>query len=383
MSKNKKLIYNDFKNWPSEDLAGGGSGVVISSPKTGKPIIFKYGAAAKIVDFENNQYLDYFLCDSALILGHGHKNILTATKVAIERGGINFGGLSRDEAALAHELKGKIPSVEKFSFFASEGEALQTAAQWARLSTGRKMCVTFDSCYGSRFLTDSAVVNLPYGDFAAFKHFTDEHRQEIAGIIIEPIPTYRGDLKADDAFLKMTIQFAKNCSALLIADEITTGFRAGPGSVCQQFNLPFDLICLGHVIGGGFSLGAVGGKMSLMDSMVKYRTNTMPLSPVILRSGLASLKLLDRRFYKSLDDKVAILRDSIERKMVDLRLTCQGSLLNVILQINQEEKYQIIWQKLFNQGILFQPDYRRPFSISALHTKKDLIKAGEILVSVF
>ncbi|MBF0483992.1 MAG: aminotransferase class III-fold pyridoxal phosphate-dependent enzyme [Candidatus Omnitrophica bacterium] len=380
MVRDIKLKYVDFKNWPAEDFVDGtNSGFAINSLKTGKPLIFKHGAGSKLYDFEKQSYLDLFLSDGALILGHGHRNLETATKVAVERG-LNFGGISRDEAGLARFIKEKIPSVEKVGLFGSEFEAIHQAANLAKLSTGRKKIITFVGCYSSQFLSDQDVIYVPYGDSRAFLRILSENKKDIAGIIIEPIPTYRVDIRIDEEFLNIVCLTSKDIGACFIADEITCGWRVLEGSVCQAKNIDFDLICLGRVIGGGFSFGAVAGKKEVMNGLINSRLKVLPFSPVVARTALATLRLLDKRFYQTLNEKVMYLKTELEKNQSDFRAYCQGSMLGFILNnsLYDKDSYYNLWQKLLKAGILFQPDFRRPFYISSLHTKNDLKRIVEM-----
>lgn len=306
----------------------------------GNPLVIERGDGPRIWDVDGNAYLDYVCSWGALLLGHGHRSVVEAA-VSATRKGSSFGAPTAVETALAQAVVSAVASIEMVRCVNSGTEATMSALRLARAATGRDQIVKFDGCYhghddallvaagsGARAhgIPDSAGVNSKlaadtlvarYNDVAQVRQLFEERPSEIACVIVEPIAGNMGVVPGDAEFLRELRQLTLHDGALLIFDEVISGFRAGFGGAQDRYGITPDITCLGKVIGGGFPVGAYGASASLMQHVAPlggmYQAGTLSGNPVAMSAGLATLQeLQDPDAYRELERKTERLARGIE-----------------------------------------------------------------------
>jgi len=285
------------------------------------PIFIDKAKGALLYDADGNRYIDYCLSWGPMILGHAHREGLSEVKKGMARG-TSFGIPTRLETELAEMIVGAIDSVEKVRLVSSGTEAVMTAIRLARGCTGRDKIIKFVGCYhghvdhmlvqaGSGATTLGApsspgvpkdftkhTILLPYNDPEAVEKAFKKHSDKIAAVIVEAVAGNMGVVVPKPEFLKTIRKMCSSNGSLLIFDEVITGFRVRYGSVQPLFCVNADITCLGKIIGGGFPIGACGGKARLMDKLAPqggvYQAGTLSGNPVCVAAGIATLKLLKR-----------------------------------------------------------------------------------------
>jgi len=285
----------------------------------GTPPFIVRGSGSRIWDADGKSYIDYVGSWGPLIVGHAHPAVLAAVRAAAEDG-LSFGAPTEREVEMAEVLKRLVPSLELVRLVSSGTEATMTALRLARGHTGRSLIVKFEGCYhghadsllvkaGSGALTlgspDSAGVPpeiaartlvLPYNEVGALERAFGERGQEIAAVIVEPIAGNMNMVVPERAFLEAARRLCTGHGAVLIFDEVMTGFRVALGGAQARFGVRPDLTTLGKVIGGGMPVGAVGGRRDIMERLAPlgpvYQAGTLSGSPVAVAAGLATLELV-------------------------------------------------------------------------------------------
>ncbi len=282
----------------------------------GQPFFAYKAKGAHVWDVDENEYVDYVGTWGPAILGHAHPAIIKAVQAAAENG-TSFGIPNPSEVTMAKLICAWVPSVQKVRMCNSGTEATMSAIRLARGFTRRDKIIKFDGCYhghhdsllvraGSGALTfghpDSAgvptaftehTIVLPYNDVAAVKAAFEANEDQIAGIIIEPVPGNAGLYLPQPGYLEALRQITKDAGALLIFDEVMTGFRLARGGAQERFGITPDLSCFGKVIGGGLPVGAFGGRREIMDCLAPlgpvYQAGTLSGNPVAMAAGIAAL----------------------------------------------------------------------------------------------
>ncbi len=312
-------------------IAGGvNSSVRAFKSVGGNPIFMQRGAGPHIFDLDGNQYIDYVLSWGPLILGHAHPTVVKAVSQAAARGS-SFGTPTEAESDLAETIASMVPSIERIRFTSSGTEATMSAVRLARGVTGRAKIVKFAGCYhgaadmfliaaGSSALTlgvpnspgvtsgtaaDTIVV--PYNDLAAVRAVFAERGREIAAIIVEPFVGNMGFIAPLADFLPGLRAICDAHDALLIFDEVMTGFRVARGGAQERLGIRPDLTTLGKVIGGGLPVGAFGGRAEIMSQLTPdgkiFHAGTLSGNPLAMAAGLATLRTLreDTTLYERLE----------------------------------------------------------------------------------
>ena len=284
-----------------------------------KPIFIEKAKGQYLYDADANKYIDYCLSWGPMILGHANRGVLAEVKKVMDKG-TSFGIPTKLETELAKLIVGAIETVEKVRLVSSGTEAVMTAIRLARGCTGRDKIIKFIGCYhghvdhllvhaGSGAMTFGApsspgvpkdfvkhTVLLPYNDKEAVKKAFEKYSDKIAAVIVEPVAGNMGVVLPKDGFLKTIRQHCTKNGSLLIFDEVITGFRVKYGSVQDIFGVKADLTCLGKIIGGGFPIGACGGKTKFMNNLSPqgqiYQAGTLSGNPVCVAAGIATLKRL-------------------------------------------------------------------------------------------
>ena len=285
----------------------------------GQPLFIERGEGPYLIDADGNRYIDYVLSWGPLILGHAHPRVAEALKRAVDRG-TSYGAPTALETELAELVTEMMPGVEMVRFVNSGTEATMTALRLARAYTGRDKVVKFEGCYhghadmllvqaGSGVATlglpDSPGVpagstedtlTAPFNDMAAVERLFEQFPEEIAGVILEPVVGNMGVVPPVEDFLVGLRELTESSGALLIFDEVMTGFRVALGGAQQLYGIDPDLTTLGKVIGGGLPVGAYAGKREIMETVAPvgpmYQAGTLSGNPLAMTAGIETLKVL-------------------------------------------------------------------------------------------
>jgi glutamate-1-semialdehyde 2,1-aminomutase len=383
-----------------------------------EPLVIDHAYGDTIVDADGHSYIDYCGSWGALIHGHAHPVILEAVRRRLEKG-TSFGITTALEGELAHEVISHISSMEKIRFVSSGTEATMSVARLARGFTQREVIVKFSGNYhghadfflvqaGSGVLEVSSTassagipedivkhtVSLPYNDLEAcqrlFSHPDYCHR--IAAVILEPIAGNMGVIPADPTFIQFLREETEKIGALLIFDEVITGFRVDVKGAQHLYAVRPDLTCFGKIIGGGFPAAAFGGRKEIMDCLAPlgavYQAGTLSGNPIAMEAGLQSIRLLQRPgFYEELQRKTDCLLQPIEARIKEKNwkvcIQRVGSMFTLFFGKkkirNLQEAMEVdsllfaqFFRFMFNQGIYIPPSPHEAWFISDTHEEKHL-----------
>ncbi|MCL6622074.1 MAG: glutamate-1-semialdehyde 2,1-aminomutase [Syntrophobacterales bacterium] len=381
----------------------------------GSPRLLARGEGARVYDVDGNRYLDYVASWGPLILGHAHPAVVTAVAEAAARG-TSFGAPTPGELELAELLCEAVPSLEMVRLVSSGTEACMSALRLARAVTGRPRVIKFDGCYhghadsflvaaGSGVLTQGIpgspgvppaiaelTLSLPYNDLEAVRRACERYPGEIAAVIVEPVAGNMGVVPPEPGFLSGLRELTRREGALLIFDEVITGFRAAWGGAQALYGVTPDLTCLGKIIGGGLPVGAYGGRRELMEHLAPvgpvYQAGTLSGNPVAVAAGLATLKALkEPGVYDTLESKAALLAAGLTQVIRERGLPCcvqrVGSMLTVFFtpgpvrslteaQQADLEAFRRFFQGMLAQGIYLPPSQFEAWFVSLAHSEADL-----------
>jgi len=304
----------------------------------GEPFVVERGKGARIWDVDGNEYLDYVLSWGPLVLGHAPAVVLDALRETMGRG-TSFGIPTGLEVELAEIVHARMPHVEMLRFVSSGTEATMSALRVARAATGRDLLLKFDGCYhghGDSFLVraGSGVATLglpnspgvpaalaaltltaPFNDVHAVEEIFRRNPDRVAAIIVEPVIGNAGFIPPDPAFLPALRRLADAHGALLIFDEVMTGFRIAPGGAAQRFGVTADLTTLGKVIGGGLPVAAYGGRRDLLEQVAPsgpvYQAGTLSGNPLAMAAGIATLTALTPEIHEGMAQRTRALVEGL------------------------------------------------------------------------
>ena len=386
----------------------------------GTPVFIERAEGPYLYDTDSNRYLDFCMSWGPLILGHADPDIAAAAHTAIDKG-CSYGAAEAGSLELAELVTGHIPWVEKIRFVNSGTEAVMSAVRVARGATGRTKILKFAGCYHGHSdgmlvaagsgLADMAVADsagvtagtaadtlvAPLDDIPAVEQIFASHGADIAAIIIEPLPANNGLLPQRDGYLQALAEIAHASGALLIFDEVITGFRLAFGGAAEFYGVTPDLVTYGKIIGGGFPVGAFGGRADLMDHVAPvgavYQAGTLSGNPVAMAAGYAALrKLLLLQPWNDLGRRSALLREKIttitdnQPQAFKIRLDCVavGSLFWLTFanratrngiarspeQIAPEQKslFPQFFNSLLNKGFYLAPSAFEAGFLSTTHS---------------
>jgi glutamate-1-semialdehyde 2,1-aminomutase len=387
----------------------------------GTPLVIRSAAGALITDSDGREYLDFVGSWGPLILGHAHPKIVAAVEAACRRG-MSYGAPCQPEIELAEEVCAAYPGVDQVRFVSSGTEAVMSAVRLARGATGRDLVVKFAGCYhghvdyllvaaGSGLATfgqpsSQGVPNelaaltrvLPLDDTAAAETLFAAEGERIAAVIIEPVPANNGLLLQRPEFLKTLRSLCTKHGALLIFDEVITGFRLGPGGAAAHYSIKPDLATFGKVIGGGMPVGGFAGSRKLMKHLSPeggvYQAGTLSGNPVAMTAGLTTLRVLQKEDgWKRLETLGAYLEQTLTNVLaetsLDAKLVRLGSLFWIAwhakeaprsaeaLDANAAKVYARVFHSLLDQGIALAPSAFEIAFLSLAHTRRDIDRLAE------
>ena len=407
ITENKRL-FNEAKRC----LVGGVDSPVRSFNYVGgDPALIKKGIGSKVYDYDGKIYIDYVLSWGAALLGHAHPKVVAEIRRTAGRG-LSFGATNKPEIELAKAIREAIPFVQKIRFVNSGTEAVMGAIRLARGFTGRDKILKFEGSYHGHadYLlvkggSGLATLNIPSSkgvpknfvkdtliarseDKEGIEAIFKRYGRDIAALIVEPVGGNYGVTPPDIDQLKFLRHISKKYGALLIFDEVITGFRFNYGSFAQKIGVKPDLICLGKIIGGGLPIGAYGGRAKIMDNLAPlgqvYQASTFAGNPVTMSSGLSTLHLLKgtKSSYEKIKDLTKYLVINIwqvaGKHGVALKINSYDSMFS--LKFTKKEEFKAFYKEMLDRGIFLAPSEFEANFISFAHTKKDMdntIKAAD------
>ena len=381
----------------------------------GTPFFVAHGHGSSLADVDGREYVDYVCSWGALILGHAHPAVLEAVQKAAGQGW-TYGAPCEAEVELAEEVRRRMPSLEMMRFVNSGTEATMAAVRLARAATERELIVKFEGCYhghadGFLVKAGSGVATLglpdspgvpaelarltltaPFNDARAVADLFREHQSRIAAIIVEPYVGNAGFISPESDFLPALRSLCDQYGALLIFDEVMTGFRVAGGGAQQRLNVKPDLTTLGKIVGGGFPVGVYGGRADLMRRVAPegpvYQAGTLSGNPVAMAAGLATLRETNRPgFYQALEQSTARLitglRSAAQRHGVPLTAGHAGSMWGAYFTEGPVHNYADArksdtalfarWHKAaLARGVFLAPSAFEAGFVSSAHTQADI-----------
>ncbi len=373
-----------------------------------------------IWDVDGNEYIDYVCSWGPMILGHAHPEIVNALEERVKLG-TSYGAPTELEVEMADIIVEMVPSIEMVRMVNSGTEATMSAIRLARGYTGREKIIKFDGCYhghadsllvsaGSGLATlgipgspgvpqDLArhTISLPFNSLESVVQAFGKFGPEIAAVIVEPIPGNMGVINPDQAFLKGLRELTNEYGALLIFDEVISGFRVAIGGAQELYGIMPDLTCLGKIIGGGLPVGAYGGKKEIMTRMAPqgdvYQAGTLSGNPLAMAAGLATLKILKEKSpYDELDKLGDMLFSGLKRvaeaagvNVVINRVGSMGSLFFTdepvtdfeTAKASDENLFKRYFRSMLDQGIYLAPSPYEAAFLSTAHSEETVRKTIE------
>jgi glutamate-1-semialdehyde 2,1-aminomutase len=381
----------------------------------GEPLIIEKGSGQHLYDADGNALLDYVCSWGAMLLGHAHPAVTAAIAEQAQRG-TSFGVTTELELELATLITKAIPFLEKVRFVSSGTEATMSAVRLARGVTKRDFIVKFEGCYhghADSFLSQAGsglatlgiaecpgvpqalaalTLNVPYNDLDAVERLFAAHKDKIAAVIVEPIAANMGVVLPKDGFLQGLREITRKHGALLVIDEVITGFRLRYGSAQQVLGVQGDLTTMGKIIGGGLPVAAYGGSAEIMNHVAPlgpvYQAGTLAGNPLAMRAGIATLKELAKPgIYEGIHTHAGRLVAGFEKALADAGVAAQvngtGSLSTIFFTAQRVTNYSEakrsdaklyarFFREMLRRGILLAPSQFEAAFVSAGHTPADI-----------
>jgi glutamate-1-semialdehyde 2,1-aminomutase len=380
----------------------------------GNPLFIKKAKGSKIEDVDGNKYVDLVLSYGPMILGHRHKKVQKAVTKSLKNG-YSFGASTENEIKLAKIVCDAFPGMDKVRFVNSGTEAVLSGIRLARAFTGKDKLIKFSGCYhghqdallvaagsglatlslpGSKGVPEGAVKNTliaTYNDLESVKQHFEKH-DDIAGVILEPVGGNMGVVIPQNNFLQELKEYVNSKGALLIADEVMTGFRSTFGGAQEVLGVEADITCLGKVIGGGFPVGAYGARNEIMEMVAPlggmYQAGTLSGNPIAMAGGISTLTELKRQnpyeFFEEIGAKIeSILLNAAEKHGVALTVNRFGSMMNPFFtatkvtnfeeaQSSDTKKFAVFFWEMIKNGVFLPPSQFEAWFLSSAITEEDL-----------
>jgi len=382
-----------------------------------KPLFVARAKGSKIYDIDGNEYIDYIGSWGPMILGHAHPAVVKAVQDAVKKG-TSFGAPTLAETALAKKICDAFPFIEKLRLVNSGTEAVMTAIRLARAYTQKDSIIKMAGCYhghsdsllvaaGSGAAEHSVpssagvptgiaglTVVIPYNDIEAAKKAFQIHKDKIAAVLVEPIAANMGVVPPVDGYLKGLRDLCDIEKAVLIFDEVISGFRVARGGAQQLYGVKADVTCLGKIIGGGMPLAAFGGRADIMDMLAPagpvYQAGTLSGNPIATAAAIATLNILAKGdCYKKLEAKSAMfaegLKEAAKEANVSVTINRVGSLLSCFftgrpvhnfddVKTTNIERFKKFFSEMLSRGVYIAPSAYEAMFVSLAHSQKDIKK---------
>lgn len=384
------------------------------------PVFIHRANGSRIFDEDGNEYIDYVCSWGPCILGHANQRVIKAVQAACENG-LTYGAPTGRELELAKLIRQCMPVMEVSRLVSSGTEAVMSAIRVARGFTGRDMIVKFRGCYhghsdgllvkaGSGALTQSVPDSLgvpkdytkntliaEYNSGASVEELFKEYGNRIAAVIVEPVAANMGVVLPKDGFLQFLRDITKDNGALLIFDEVITGFRLGLGGATEYFGVKPDMVTLGKIIGGGMPVGAYGGRKEIMDMVAPsgpvYQAGTLSGNPIATTAGIETLKILMETdgLYDRLADNTKRIADTYEEVFGDrVCVNRAGSLMSVFFTnksvtdfdtaiTSDTDRYAEYFNYMLENNIYVAPSQYEAMFVSYAHSEEDIEKTCQVI----
>ena len=407
VSKSESLFDKAKKIFPG----GVNSPVRAFKAVSGTPPFIEKGVGPYLFDVDGNRYVDFVLSYGPLILGHCDPDVMQAIQATASTG-TSFGMPHEQSLRLAHLIQAEMPSLEMMRFVNSGTEATMSALRLARAFTGRDKIIKFQGCYhghadlllvqagsgvatlglpdspGVTAATTADTLVAPFNDLQAVKQLVAEHGQQIASIIVEPVAGNMGVVAPEDGFLEGLKQLCQECGAVLIFDEVMTGFRVARGGAQALYSVTPDLTVLGKVIGGGLPVGAYGGRRDIMEHVAPagamYQAGTLSGNPLAMAAGIATLeKIANDEVWDGLAKVAELLDEGVrlaaKKHNVPLSISRVGTMSTFFFaeqapknwtEVSRTDtnQFQKFFRAMLNAGVFFAPS---PFEAAFISTAHD------------
>ncbi|TVR72349.1 MAG: glutamate-1-semialdehyde-2,1-aminomutase [Sphaerobacteraceae bacterium] len=386
----------------------------------GSPVFMNEASGARIKDIDGNEYIDFVGSWGPMVVGHAHPEVVSMLHTLVARG-TSFGTPTELETELGRRVVSMVPSIERVRFVNSGTEATMTAIRLARAVTERPKIIKFTGCYhghsdsllanagsgvmtlgipSSPGVTEGTVadtITLPYNSLPAVRDMFTQIGDQVAAVILEPIAGNMGVIPPAIGFLQGLRDMTREHGALLIFDEVISGFRVAPGGAQEFYGVTPDLTCLGKIVGGGLPVGAFGGRKDLMDHLAPngpvYQAGTLSGNPLAMGAGIATLEVLaNPDSYQKLDQLGSQLenglRSAAESAGVPVHINRVGSMMTGFFQegpvtnfetaaTSNTDRYGAYHQKMLASGIYLAPSQFEATFVSLAHTEADIATAGD------
>ncbi len=378
----------------------------------------------RITDVDGNEMIDYVCSWGPGILGHAHPRVIEAVKEACDNG-LTYGAPTNREVEMATILAELVPSIEKSRLVSSGTEAVMSAIRLARGYTGREKIIKFQGCYhghsdgllvkaGSAALTTSVpnsggvpkdfskhTLVADYNDKNSLEKIFKEYPNDIAAIIVEPVAANMGVVLPREGFLEFLREITTKYGALLIFDEVITGFRLALGGAQEYYGVTPDITTLGKIIGGGMPVGAYGARADIMDKVSPvgdvYQAGTLSGNPIATAAGIATINILkeNKNIYKELEEKTLVLKNAIENTAGDrVQVNQVASLMSIFFTENTVDNFEAAstsdtkmygdyFRYLLDNNIYVAPSQYEAMFVSLAHTRKDIDRTCSVIENYF
>ncbi|MGD9160650.1 MAG: glutamate-1-semialdehyde 2,1-aminomutase [Desulfobacteraceae bacterium] len=423
MYEKSKALFEQAKKY----IPGGVNSPVRAGKAVGiDPLFISKAEGCYLWDEDGTKYIDYVCSWGPMILGHNHPEVIKAITAKIPMG-TSYGAPTAIEVEVAETIIEMVPSIEMVRMVNSGTEAAMSAIRLARGYTGRNIIIKFEGCYhghADSLLVDAGsgvatlgipgspgipekiagyTMSLPFNNLENVISAFDKYGEDIAAVIVEPVPANMGVIIPDIEFLKGLRKLTQENGALLIFDEVISGFRVSPGGAQQFYNIMPDLTCLGKIIGGGLPVGAYGGKKEIMEHIAPegniYQAGTLSGNPLAMAAGLSTLNLLkDSNVYKNLETKgnrlFNGLKDAADKSGLDVvinHIASLGSLFftkEPVTDFASAKKsdasfFKMLYKKMRENGIYLAPSPFEAYFVSIAHNDEVIDRTIKVAAECF